>query len=411
MNFYPEGNVLCRREDLKGIKTRIASISFRKVFNSHVRLTNEFTIETVDGLKGTGAAPEGETISIYEDRECKIEPSEIINKIVNDGICDNEIGQEDFDSYLDENIAYFGRNNSYALSLAFFNAMYDESSYFDFFSHEKGKLNPPVLCLNILNGGWHAYTNPVLSDFHEYLVVPKSNDIEEVIEEHEAIQRLVRERLSGKEKVIVGGNPVNLLGARDNRVCIEFLKDVLTKLGLDDKYGIMIDASGGDLWKDGSYRLDITDAKAYSREEFIEYWQSIINDYGLTFLEDPFREEDYDSWRELTKSSGDTKLIGDNFYSSDYRRIDSGAREGYTHGVIVKPNQAGTVTSTVKAIRTAQKHGQIVISSHRSISTEYTTFLPLVTCMCDVGFIKIGPLYTDYSSVLRLNEFIRLTEG
>jgi len=403
MVFIEEGR------NLGEIRTKIASISFRKIFNSHVQMTNEVTIETIDGLRGVGAAPEGETISIYEDKECKIEPSEIINRIIEDGMLDIEIGQEDFDSYLDKNIAYFGRNNSYALSLAFFNAVYNESNYFDFFSRKREKLNPPILCLNILNGGWHAYTNPVLSDFHEYLVVPKSNNIEEVISEHEEIQRAVRERLRGKEKVIVSGNPVNLLGARDNRVCIEFLKNVLIDLGLDEKYGIMIDASGGDLWKDDRYHLDITDQSSYSREEFVEYWKSIIDDYGLTFLEDPFREEDYESWEELTRSSGNTKLIGDNFYSSDYRRIESGAKEGYTHGVIVKPNQAGTVTSTVKAIKTAQAHGQIVISSHRSISTEYTTFLPLVTCMCDVGFIKIGPLYTDYSSVLRLNEFIRLT--
>jgi enolase len=77
--------------------------------------------------------------------------------------------------------------------------------------------------------------------------------------------------------------------------------------------------------------------------------------------------------------------------------------------VVIKPNQAGTVTAVRRAIETAQRNKQIIITSHRSISTE-STFLSLLTCIYDVKYIKIGPLMTDYSSVVRLNEIIRLTE-
>jgi enolase len=102
-------------------------------------------------------------------------------------------------------------------------------------------------------------------------------------------------------------------------------------------------------------------------------------------------------------------VIGDNFYSSDAARIEEGAAKRYAHGAIIKPNQAGTVTGVRKAIEAAQRSGQIVITSHRSISTE-STFLSTLTCMYGVKYIKIGPLMTDYSSVVRLNEIIRLTE-
>jgi len=388
----------------------VRSISFRRILNSHVQFTNEFIIETTEGSVGVGAAPQGETISIYEDKECTIEPQQIIDKLKEDKIISRPIDQEGFDGYLEENIEYFGRNNSYALSLAFFNATNDESTYFEFFGRDPGKLEPPILCMNILNGGFHAYTNPVLSDFHEYLVVARKNDISEMIMDHEAIQMEVRRRLRDKETTVVSDNPVHMFENRDNRECIEFLLEILSDLGLDGKYDLMIDASGGDLWTGTGYRLEVTDDIERSREEFIEYWLEIISNYGLGILEDPFHEEDYESWKELVSSQSTCKVVGDNFYSSTAERIEEGARNGYTHGALVKPNQAGTVSATVRAVRTAQKNDQIVITSHRSISTESTTFLPLLTCMCDVRYIKIGPLYTDYSSVIRLNEFIRLTE-
>ena len=103
-------------------------------------------------------------------------------------------------------------------------------------------------------------------------------------------------------------------------------------------------------------------------------------------------------------------MIGDNYYSSDAARIEAGARKQHTHAVIIKPNQAGTVTGIRRAVEAAQLAGQIVITSHRSISTE-ETFISALTCMYGVQYIKIGPLVTDYSSIVRLNEIIRLTEA
>lgn len=102
-------------------------------------------------------------------------------------------------------------------------------------------------------------------------------------------------------------------------------------------------------------------------------------------------------------------MIGDNFYTSDAARIEEGAVKRYAHGAIINPNQAGTVTGVRRAIEAAQRTGQITITSHRSISTE-STFLSVLTCIYGVEYIKIGSLMTDYSSVVRFNEIIRMTE-
>jgi enolase len=385
------------------------SIACRKVLNSHVLLTNEFIILLDDGSVGTGASPQGETISIYEDRKVIVDPQTIIGTIKKAGLLDKPLDQNSFDKYLQLHIPHFGRNNVYGLSEAFFNATMKTRSMFDLFGKSEVKLEPPRICLNILNGGWHAYTNPVLSDFSEFMLVAKSKDLLEVIEEHNEIQRVVREKQLTQSKTVVSGNPVNSFSTRDNREVIEFLLNVVNSLGLSGKYELMIDASAGDLWKGNSYCTGVTDGKAHSSEEFIQYWMDMIRNYQLRFLEDPFHEKDFTSWQSSTTSQQDCFIIGDNLYSSDEGRILEGATKRYATGAVIKPNQAGTVTSVQRSIKAALRTGQIAITSHRSISTE-STFISLLTCMLGAQFIKIGPLASDYSSIIRLNEIIRLTE-
>jgi len=388
---------------------KIESIKCRRILNSHVEFTNEFIIELADGSSGIGGSPQGETISIYEDDNVTTDPSKILQAIDHDGFIGNEINQEKFDSYLNQQIPNFGRNNVYGLSLAFFNAISECNQNSDIVDLDTNSMVSPFICFNILNGGWHAYTNPVLSDFHEYIFVTNISNLYDAVACHNEIQQVVREKLINLEKTSISGNVVHRFSTTDNRECIDFLLKICESLGVSDKFELMIDSSSGDLWNGKEYHLSITNNALYSREEFLEYWIDIINQYDLRFIEDPFHERDMENWRGLTNSQESCKVIGDNFYSSEPTRIAEGAQKKYTHGVIVKPNQAGTVTAVQKAIDVAQLNNQFVITSHRSISTE-STFISLLTCSNNVKYIKIGPLMTDYSAVMRLNEILRLTE-
>jgi enolase len=387
----------------------IKKITFRIILNSHVEFTTEFIVELEDGSVGFAAPPKGETISIYEDKKITVDPATIIQIIERDGFIGKKVDQETFDEYLMGKIKTFGRNNAFGLSLAFFNAESSTKSVRQLFGKEIVQKSPPYLCLNILNGGHYAYTNPILSDFSEFMLVAKHTGLQEIIESHNAIQRVVRERLINQPKTVVSGNPVSRFGTLDNRECIEFLLNICSTLGVTNTFDLMIDASAGDLWTAAGYLLSITDNKLYPKEGFQNYWLDLIRQYGLRFLEDPFYEEDYESWQRLTASQTSCYVIGDNFYSSDAKRIADGAANQYAHGAVIKPNQAGTVSAVRRAVEIAQQKGQIAITSHRSISTE-ETFLSILTCMYGVKYIKIGPLMSDYSSILRLNEIIRLTE-
>lgn len=388
----------------------LKSVSHRRVLNSHVEFTAEFVIELGDGSVGRAASPQGETISIYEDRGSSVAPVTVIQAIEKDGLLGRETDQASFDEYLQRNIPSFGRNHAFALSEAFFAASCRTRSAFELLAGPKAKPEPPRIALNILNGGRHAYTNPVLSDFTEFMLVAKSRDVSEVVPEHNAIQRVVREKLSGQPKTAVSGNPVSRFAARDNRAVLDFLRGVVEGLGLLKRYELMIDASAGDLWTGEGYLLENTDGALHSSDAFVGYWRAIIRDYDLRFLEDPFHETDFAGWRALTAFRQACSVVGDNLYSSEESRIREGAAEGYANAAVIKPNQAGTVTAVARALGAALETGQIAIASHRSISTE-STFLSLLACVLGAQVVKIGPLMTDYSSVLRLNEIIRLTEG
>ena len=388
----------------------IRSLRCRRVLNSHVLFTNEFVIELEGGAIGRGAPPQGETVSIYEDRAAPPDGRDLARELARAGAVGRAFEPAEFDAFLEARLALLGRNNAYGLSLAFFNACRALRSAAELLGEPPRAPRAPRLCLNILNGGFHAYTNPVLSDFPEYLLTPRRAGLRETLDAHAQIQAAVRERLRRCERTEAGENAVHRFATRDNRECLDLLAGVLDRLGLAREFELMIDASAGDLRDErGCYRFALTDGSAREGAALEEYWRGLIRDYGLGFLEDPFGETDTACWRRLTAAAGACRIVGDNLYATDAARIAAGAAEGLTHGVIVKPNQAGTVTATRRASAAARAGGQTLMASHRSISTE-DTFLSLLTCVCGLPYFKIGPLLTDYSAVLRLNELLRLTE-
>lgn len=390
----------------------IESISNRRVLNSHVQFTTEFVVKLSNGCVGWAAPPQGETTSIFEGRPIEVSTKSIVAMLKREGCFGAELNQSEFDACLQRRVEKLGRNNTYGLSLAFFNATCASCSVGDLWGQAERRAAMPRLCCNILNGGRHAYTNPVLSDFPEFLLVARSNQLEEVIEGHNHMQRLVREKLNRQPTEVVAGNRVHRFRAADNRECAEFLLKIREAAGLDGNFELMVDASAGDLWsdKDKGYRFSLTDKTVYSSEELEGYWRQWIQDYEVRFLEDPFREQDEFGWEQLSSAISESCILGDNFYCSDAERIRSGAARGLTDGVVIKPNQAGTITATRRALEAAHNNGQVVVTSHRSISTE-ETFLSTLSYAYGAEYMKIGPLLTDYSSVLRFNALKRLVSA
>jgi enolase len=386
-------------------KARIRSIRGYRILNSHAQWTNEFIVQLDDGRRGRGSSPRGETTSVYEDQPTSIDPEEIVRRISTDKRFRSPLSQEEFDGYFAGGAGGFGRNNCYALSVAFHDAVSPSPGVSGARGSEAAVL--PTICLNVLNGGRFAYTNPVRSDFSEFLLVPRHKDLQRALRDHEQIQLRVKAGLLRMERTTVNGNIVHEMGG--NRGCVRFLLGVLEELKLRDGYDLMIDASAGDLKSDGGYRLEVTGEGFHESDRFVEMWKSYIMEHGLAYLEDPFAEGDFAAWKSLTAERGSCHILGDNLYASDADRISRGVREGWTTGVIIKPDQSGSVSAVRDAIRACETGRQLMISSHRSISTESMAVVTL-TAMHRIPYIKVGPLLTDYSAVMRINEFIRMAK-
>jgi enolase len=384
----------------------IKSIRCRRILNSHVEFTNEFVLELSDGSTVAAAAPQGETISVYERGSTEL-PQMVLHRIETAGLFGRPLQQEDWDAYLEAQLPRIGRNNAYSLSLAFHQASERAQRLPGHGSQSLANARPPRLCCNILNGGSHAYTNAVLSDFPEFLLVARSNDVAATLEKEQAIQQLVRRKLLKQPKRIINGNPVSCFATATNAACFEFIHKVCCELGLSQDFELMVDASAGDLWREGNYQLNTAENRTFSPEEFRAYWIAMIEEYQIAFLEDPFHEHDLENWRSLVAAGTPCRILGDNFYASDSARLAAGAAKNLTHGLIVKPNQAGTVSAIRRVLDTASRHQQLAVASHRSISTE-ETWIATLACFPPIEYFKVGPLATDYSSVLRLNQVLRL---
>jgi len=397
-----DGSLIDLREHRRFV---VAGVDYRSTINSIAQLTREFSIHFGDGATGTGSAPRGETLSCYESRVLNVPPDRVIRQLEADAITGSELSQLEFDRYLENRIREFGPENVYSLSCAFFEAGLASSR------QTAGRSNRrlPAYCLNILNGGFHAYTNPVLSDFHEFLLVPGHGDLSRLLEDHRTIQEHVRQHLATRPTTMVNGNVVHVLGKNGNRDSIAFIKELLSELGLTNDYGLMIDAAASGLRDGSGYALQLAEQRTFSRPEFLDYWRDIQDEFSLDVIEDPFAESDQDNWRRLVEHSAQGSIFGDDIHSGDPVRIRELLAGGCMTGIVLKPDQAGTMSRTMDAIHAAQQQDAPIILSHRSISTDSLELAHLLVEF-DIGYAKFGPLDTDYSAILKMNEVLRMSQ-
>jgi enolase len=391
---------------MTGHRFILESVTVGPTINSQGRLADEYSLRFADGASGRGSAPQGETRSRYEARDVAADAQSVLDKLNTDGIFGRELSQAEFDQYLAATASRFGSAAVFSLSCAFFEASLQSSDGFV----RPSKALSPRFCLNILNGGRHAYTNPVLSDFHEFLLVPNHADIALLLDDHQAIQASVRGHLSEKESTPVNGNRVHVLDGQGNRACIEFLIGILDGLGLSPRYDLMIDAAAAQLWNGSAYALDLAEKRTFSPLELEGYWLDIIADYPVALLEDPFAEHDLDRWGSLVARAADCRIMGDDVHSGDAERIRYMLNEACMNGVMLKPDQAGTVSATLEAMQVARRASAPVILSHRSISTDSLVLAHLMV-HGEIEFAKFGPLLSDFSSILKMNEVLRSSQA
>ena len=146
-----------------------------------------------------------------------------------------------------------------------------------------------------------------------------------------------------------------------------------------------------------------------STDEMIDYYEKLVDKYPIVSIEDPLDEEDWDGWKKITKRLGKRiMLVGDDLFVTNVTRLLRGINNECANAILIKPNQIGSLTETILAIRTAKEHGYRTIMSHRSGETE-DTFIADLSVGMHTGYIKTGaPCRSE--RVAKYNQLLRIEE-
>jgi enolase len=271
----------------------------------------------------------------------------------------------------------------------------------------EGPFHLPVPVYDMLAGGAHARSTV---DFQEYLVIPSGlSTFQEALQAGSRIYQSLRETLAAKGYVInQPGGPLTP-SLRSNREGVEAVAAAVEKAGykIGEEVYIGIDAAASEFYKDGKYALR-GEGRTLTSKEMVNLWAEWIAAFPIVSIEDGLAEEDWEGWQALTKRIGDrVQLVGDDFFTTNPDRIRKGIQLKAANAVLIKPNQIGTLTETLEAIRTAKEAGYGAMASSRAGDTEDTTIADL-SVLDGAGQIKTGPPNLQY--VVKFNRLLRIAE-
>lgn len=268
----------------------------------------------------------------------------------------------------------------------------------------------PVPMMNVINGGLHAGNELAVQEFHIEPVGAKScgEAIRIGSEVYHSLKVILREKY-GPSAINVGDEGGFAPPLSKTRTALDAIRSAITSAGFDEadvRMGIDAAASAFLRARSGLYDIDGTEATAV---KLADLFVSLSDEYGLLTIEDPFAEDAFQDFANLTRRVGKkTRVIGDDIYTTNVSRISKGIREKTSNAVLIKLNQVGTVTETIEAIDTAQAAGWLVVVSHRSGETEDPFIAHLATAVGS-GFIKAGaPARGERTA--KYNELLRIEE-
>lgn len=407
----------------------IKSVHARQIMDSRGNPTIECDVKLSGGAFGRAAVPSGASTGSFEALELRDGGNAYMGKgvmtavkNVNEIIAPVIIGMPANDqTALDEkmlaldgtaNKEKLGANAILAVSLAAARASAEQSGLplYKYIANVYGNENPCVLprpMMNIINGGAHADNG---LDAQEFMIIPNGAK-----NEADAI-RMGSEIFHHLKKILKsGGNSTNVGDeggfAPNFHSCAQALDTIIAAIRdagyvPGDQVSIGLDVASSEFYADGVYNFE---GKKLSSDQMIEFYEKLIAQYPIISIEDALAEEDWDGWRKLTDAIGKKcQLVGDDLFVTNPVRLHRGIDAGVANAILIKVNQIGTLTETLRAIKMAQDAKYGVIISHRSGETEDTTIADLAVAT-NAGQIKTGSMSrTDrmakYNQLLRIEE-------
>jgi enolase len=387
----------------------IESVKAREILDSRGNPTLEVAVELSGGMIGRAAVPSGASTGKYEAVELRDGDSSRFNGLgvlkavanVNQQIAPIIIGmpatdQAAIDHKLIEldgtaNKSRLGANAILGASLAVAHAAarWHNIPLYRYLG-KVATYTLPVPMLNILNGGKHAAGS---TDFQEFMVVPAgarnfSHALQIGVEVYHSLKGVLKDKGLDTNVGDEGGFAPRL---PSNKQAIEAVLAAIEKAGYKPGKDcfIALDPAASQFYRDGKYILT-KEGATLSSQEMVDYYVKWAASYPLISIEDGMAEDDWDGWQGLTQKLGSKMLlVGDDLYATNLSRLNQGISLKASNSILIKPNQIGTLSETIAAIRRAQQVGWTAIVSHRSGETEDTTIADLAVGL-NTGLIKAG---------------------
>ena len=391
----------------------IVDIHAREILDSRGTPTVEAEVVLQSGAFGRAAVPSGASTGVHEAVELRdgdksrfggkgvLKAVENVNDKIYDALAGYEAeDQIDIDNTMidldgTENKGNLGANAILSVSLAVAKAQAEEAGL-PLYRYLGGTMarTLPVPMMNILNGGKHA-DNPI--DIQEFMIMPVSADsIKEAI-------RMGQNTNVGDE----GGFAPNLKSADEALTFIvNAIKDAGYKPGED--VVLAIDAASSEFYENGKYEMK-GEGKSYTNAQMVEYYKGLCDKFPIFSIEDGMAEDDFEGWKLLTVALGNRiQLVGDDLFVTNPKRLAMGFEKGIANSILIKVNQIGTLSETMKAVDMAQRHGYTAVLSHRSGETEDTTIADIAVAT-NCGQIKTGSM-SRTDRMAKYNQLIRIEE-
>lgn len=406
--------------------SKISQIKSRQVFDSRGFPTIETDVILNDGSIGSAIVPSGASTGSYEAHELRDKNSKYLNKsvfqavenvnmIINNNLKHKDsFDQNNIDKILIEldgtnNKSKLGANAILSVSIANCKAAAksQKKEIFEYLSKDNTyKLPYPLM--NIINGGAHANNS---LNIQEFMIRPDgAKNFQECMQfAFLTIQHLKKNLEKKKLNTSVGDEGGFAPNLNSDEEAIELILNSIEQSNYQPgkDISVCLDVASNELFDGKNY--SIINEKKSNPAELIEYYKSLVRKYPIKSIEDPIFEDDWESWSKLTNEIGkNVQIVGDDLFVTNHERLKKGIDKNSANSILIKLNQIGTVSETLKTIDLAQNNNFKTIISHRSGDTE-DTFISDLAIATKSNQIKTGSLARS-ERVAKYNRLIRVDE-
>jgi enolase len=406
--------------------SKIVEIRGREILDSRGNPTVEADVILETGVIGRAAVPSGastgtrEAVELRDQDLSRYGGKGVLKAVghVNGEICQRLLGQEvGAQESIDRaminldgtpNKSRLGANAILAVSLAAARAAAQEvqQPLYRYLGGD-GLFQMPVPLMNIINGGAHADNNV---DLQEFMIVPVgAESMAEAVRYGAEVFNVLKKMLRGRGlSTGIGDEGGFAPDLPSSEAAIEIILEAITQAGFEPGHDVSLalDVASSEFYQEGYYLL-AAEGKKLTREEFISVLASWVEQYPILSIEDGMAEGDWEGWTLLTQRLGQqVQLVGDDLFVTNTAILKEGIDKGIANSILIKPNQIGTLSETLAAIRMAKEAGYATIISHRSGETEDTTIADLAVATHS-GQIKTGSL-SRTDRVAKYNQLLRI---